>query len=246
MGIAYRQNPAALKGRRAMFEKFVEKYKEYQNGQASSPDPFEYLSWIEADQNPFKVRILDCRSVTQTMVSTAAQLKVVESFSQLRHSTGEQHIGKVPENTLHIPCSLHYPHGESADGPLFVAKEMEDKWYIYLYDNHVYFARSWTGQLIFRAEIGFSADEAVVSEIDADTAMLTTKNMDDIQSLVVRQVDYLILSHLYKVAVPHPIPSDFPNNPREIALYSFGQYGDRALFATYEDFRAPIGAAENL
>jgi hypothetical protein len=226
-----------------MFEKFVEKYEAYQSGQAGSPDPdpFDYLSWIEADQNPFKVRILDCRSVALSMISTAAQFKVVASFSQLRQSTGEQHIGKVPENTLHVPCSLHYPQGASADGPLFVAEKMEDKWDIYLYDNHIYFARSWTGQLIFRAAIEFNADETVITAIDADAAMSNTKDMDNIQSLVARQVDYLVLSHLYKAAVPHPIPLDFPNDPREIALYSFSQYGNHALFATYEDFRATIG-----
>jgi hypothetical protein len=194
-----------------MFEKFVEDYQK----NASKPDPFAYLSWIEADQNPFSVRMLDCRSVTQTMMATTNKQEIAESFGQLRRSTGEQHKGKRLENAIQVRCLLYYPHGESRDGPLFIAESME-----------------------FKAAIGFiSSGGALISAIETNPENLATKEMSDIESFVARQVDYLVWSHLYKTVVPHPIPSDFPNNPKKIALYSFSQYGKHAFFATYEDVR---------
>jgi hypothetical protein len=53
--------------------------------------------------------------------------------------------------------------------------------------------------------------------------------------LAVRQVDYLLKSHLFGRVTPHPLPAGFPVEPRSIALYSFGAYGRRCAFATFAD-----------
>jgi hypothetical protein len=107
---------------------------------------------------------------------------------------------------------------------------MEDKWDIYLYNGYLFFARSWTGDLIFRAKISFTSTQANITSVDAD-AEVASRNPD----YIVQQVDFLVKSHLYKREVPHPLPADLPNEVQPIALYSFGQYGRWASFATYED-----------
>jgi hypothetical protein len=165
------------------------------------------------------------------MVSTTEDPNVATRFVELRKSTGKQYIGKLPPNAVTVQCELAYPHtGQCKDGPLFVAEVMEDKWDIYLYDGYVYFTRSWTGDLVFRAKISFTASQATITSIDANVQVASQS-----PTFIVRQVDFLVKSHLYKRQVPHPLPADLPNEIQSIALYSFSQYGRWASFATYED-----------
>jgi len=195
------------------------------------PSIFDTLTWLEKTNNPFGVRCLDCRLFAQSMRSTVPNLNTVAQFNGLRSSTGEQHTDQLPPNVVTVSCNLTYPYdGQSEEGPLFVAEVMEDKWDSYFYDNSLYFARSWTGSLVFRAKMRLTATEVTITTIDAD-AQISSPDMTHI----VRQVDFLLKSHLYGWDIPHPLPVDLPPEVKPIALYSFGQYGRRALFATYED-----------
>ena len=192
---------------------------------------FEKLTWLDEESNPFGVRCLDCRIFSRSMVATTQDPTVATRFSELRKSMGEQHVGKLPSNPYTVQCRLTYPHnGQSKDGPLFIAENMEDKWDIYLYNGYLYFARSWTGDLVFRAKINFNESQAVITTIDSN-AQVTSQN----PLHIAQQVDFLVKSHLYKQEVPHPLPADLPNEIQAIALYSFSQYGRWASFATYAD-----------
>jgi hypothetical protein len=128
-------------------------------------------------------------------------------------------------------CELSYPfNGESRDGPLSLAQQMEDKWDIYLYDGHLYFARSWTGDLVFPATIDFKEEEAVITDVDASRAQV----MDD-PALAVRTVDFLMKTHLYRQEAPHPFPPGFPEDKKALAVYPFSEYGRWAFYGTFED-----------
>jgi hypothetical protein len=101
---------------------------------------------------------------------------------------------------------LTYPFGgEARDGPLYVAQRMEDKWDIYLYDGYLYFARSWTGELAYRARIEFQERAAVVTGIDVSRTRLMNE-----PPLAIRTVDFLIKTHLHRREAPHPLPEWFP------------------------------------
>ncbi len=203
--------------------------------QGKTPTREEALSqlrWIEADDNSYGLRILDCRPVTQGLMSVTASHEEAERFMKLCRSDGSEYCGSSPANADQIDCRLVYPYGREespADGPVFVAKVMEDKWNVYLFEHHLYFVRSLDGRLVFRAKEEFSKSEVVVSGIEADS-----KDGSE-ADLVVAQVDYLIKSYIYNCGVPHPLPRDLPGDEEGIALYSFQMYGRRAVFATYED-----------
>lgn len=201
------------------------------SSESSSQDSFSRLAWIEEGQSPYGVRILDCRSVSRSLLSMTKDASVAQRFAELRSSQGHSHRGRVPANAVQIGCDLRYPHdGEVKDGPVFIAEVMEDKWDIYLYDGYLYFARSWTGDLFCRAKIDFSGEKAVISSVEANPEMVGGDT-----ALAVGQVDFLVKSHIYQREVPHPIPSDLRDDPKVIALFSFSQYGRWASFATYED-----------
>jgi hypothetical protein len=107
------------------------------------------LKWLERDQNPYTVRCLDVRSFTTTMISTAVDQKQAQKFKELRTSMGKHLGGKLPDDMSHVDCQLVYPHqGATRDGPLFLAKEMEDKWDVFLFDGALFFTRSWSGVLV--------------------------------------------------------------------------------------------------
>lgn len=189
--------------------------------------------WLARDDpaNPFNVEGFDCAVFVNSLMATTFDTKIAESFLSLRHTIGAEHTGKLPEQAVEVPCNLRYEYqGEVADGILFKASEMEEKWDIYLYDNRLYFSRSWTGTLSFVAEMSTTGTEIVINRIWAAGAAEETDN-----PMAVQQVDFLIKSHLFRRAVPHPLPQNIPGEPEAVGLYSFSQYGRGCCFATYED-----------
>jgi hypothetical protein len=197
-------------------------------------DLFAQLNWLGPDQNPFRLRVLDCRPFSTSMISTTKDPSIAARFNRLRRSTGEEHRGHHPGGPLTAPCALRYPfNGEGKDGPLFVAGQMEDKWDIYLYDGYLYFARSWTGELVFRATVEFRGREAVVTAVEASRA-----KVPDDPALAVRMVDFLVKTHLCRQEAPHPLPRDHSDDKQAIALYSFSEYGRWAFYGSFEDTTA--------
>jgi hypothetical protein len=194
-------------------------------------DAFEKLRWLEPDETPFGVRCLDLRPLSRSYTSMTSDLDIVIRFNELRASAGVEHRGAVPESAILVACDLRYPHVRAFDeGPVFKAMEMEDKWDIYFFQDHLYFARSWTGALIFRASITFTGEEAVVDSIQADDEF----SMDS-EPLTRRMVDFLIKSHILGLEVPLPLPPGFSEDPRKIFAFAFNQYGRRASFAVFDD-----------
>ena len=194
-------------------------------------DTFSKLTWLEPDQNPFGVRVLDCRPIATTFFSASQDPAIATRFGQMRQSTGEEHRGRQPPDPLVVPCNLSYPfNGESRDGPLFKAQQMEDKWDIYLYDGYLSFARSWTGELVFRAKTEFREPNAVITTIEANGTRLMN---DPIHA--VRSVDFLVKTHLYQKEVPHPLPQGIPPTNQFLAVYSFNEFGRWAFYASFED-----------
>jgi hypothetical protein len=189
------------------------------------------LRWAEPQQNEWRLRILDCRPLTLTSTLITNDPRMAERFAYLRESDGRQHKGSSPANASRIECDLRYPfNGESYDGPLFVADVMEDKWDIYRYNGCLYFARSWSGELRFRAKIEFAVQAASIPWIEAELS-------DDFEDpgFVVRTVDFLMKSHLYGMEVPHPISPGFSENPEKVARFSLTMFGRWASFATFAD-----------
>jgi hypothetical protein len=194
-------------------------------------NPFNEVRWLEAADNHFGIRVLDCRPVAMGLTSLSADAAVAAKFLELRSSQGFDYIDKIPADAIFIPCEIRYSitNQEVADGCLFVAAVMEEKWNIYLHRGYLYFARSWTGALIARARMKFDGMQLVIDQIDA--------NQDTASSheFAIQMVDFLIKNHLFQLEAPHPITPGTGPTAREIALDSFSIYGRRGLFASYED-----------
>jgi hypothetical protein len=203
---------------------------------SSSPqgDDASLATWFTKDEpeNPFGVDGFDCYEFVSSMLSTTKDPDIARSFVSLRSTDGQEIRGTLPDDCVEVPCSLSYEYGgETVDGILFKSSVMEEKWDIYLYDNRVYFCRSWTGSLTFVAEITPAEKLLRVSRLWASRSEET--------AFAVQQVDYLIKSHLYKLQVPHPLPQELQNESKAAALYSFSQYGRICCFGTFENTLGP-------
>jgi hypothetical protein len=189
---------------------------------------FEQLPWLEPHETPFGIRVLDCRAVAERFFSAAEQARAVRFFGSSASRSGEQFRGQQPENAIRVPCELTYPLPEALpEGPVFLATIMEEKWNIYHFSGVLYFARSWTGQLHYLARLAAAPSELRVVEVEAWPG-----NILGVDQLAVRQVDYLIKSHVFGQVAPHPVPP--LSSKKGLALWSFSQYGRRGLFAAPE------------
>jgi hypothetical protein len=213
-----------------MFEKFFKAKNEPQ------PPPKEgweqKLVWLSVGhpENPFKQEILDCRSVALTFTSLTSDKSIAENFNRLRKSNGEELRGQLPEKTIVADCQLQFPYnGQHNDGPISLAREMEDKWDFYTFDNRLYIRRSWTGKLIHVAELEYAEGVVIVRRIHADSSSA----FEDAE-FAVAQVYFLIATHLGKALLPFPISRSFPRNDvKNIATAGFSSYGRRAQFGSY-------------
>ncbi len=198
-------------------------------------DKNEYhFIWYEGNdkENIFGMKILDIRSFTQNMVTTTKDSKIAENFAILAKSNGEQYKDKLPENHTTINCNLKYSCRGIDTGSIFIAPEMETKWHIFYHDDFFFFVRSWTGELVHRAHISFESNSLIILSIDSTTNELRFTDSE----LIIREVDFLLKSHLFRILTPHPVSNEMiKEDPLRIAISSFSLYGKKACYASAED-----------
>jgi len=108
---------------------------------------------------------------------------------------------------------------------------MEDKWDMFFFDDFLYFARSWTGILQMRAQVQRSGKYVAITAVEAGPGNRPTPAPPQ----GVRDVDFLVKSHVFGHEVPHALPPGVPDDPQLIAPISMQMFGRWASFATFED-----------
>lgn len=91
-----------------------------------------------------------------------------------------------------------------------IPRDMDDKWFIFLEADHLYFHRSWTGHLIYQIRLNkegekYSVDEALVNREP------TQYNASD-DEYDVALLGFLIDNFLLGKQTPFPVPSNLPDN----------------------------------
>jgi hypothetical protein len=185
------------------------------------------IQWYTLPVDGEEVSYLDCRPFCLTMSSLTGDKETVNTFGRLRSDNGGYFRGKTPANHGQLDCAITIPFtGILKNGPLYKATQMEDKFDIYHYDGMLYFARSWSGLLLIKANVSLEKDGLKISQIDYD------KNYYD-ASYCLAVMAYLLKSHMLDMVVLHPLPSKIGNNIRDILLYSFSEFGRRGWFASH-------------
>jgi len=179
--------------------------------------------------NPFKVDGYDCLSFVRSRVAIA-EPAIAETFATLRKNTGLTYAGELPADPIEIQAALEYPGEQVRDGMLYKAGKLEEKWDIYLYEQHLYFCRSWTGTLVYVASFQLAQGKITIGKI-----WVAREASAEDSVFAIQEVDYLLKSHVMQRRVPHPLPPDLHITEETIGQYSFSQYGHICCFGTYAD-----------
>lgn len=195
--------------------------------------------WLDPGKDsPFNKRVLDIRSFTWGIISTSEDTNIVNKYSDLRYTLGEEYIGKSIEDAEVHETFFEFPHnGSKVEGILYKSESMDVKWDMYSYDKIIYFTRSWTGELIYKAYLDILENNNVgIYQIEYPKSI----GFEIANSAVY----FLLKSHVQEVIHPHRVPSDL-NTEIEIAHYSLEQYGNKACYASYNDITDAIAISND-
>lgn len=218
-------------------------------------------AWLEPLDNPFKMRVLDCKifclQSPMFIIDPGHAQSVIGQLERAKTLTIADFQGQKLSAVQHLHSPLSYPLSTKGivDGPQFLAETMEDLWNIFFFNNYFYFSRSWTGELRYRARASVRENALVISEIEA-----AREAMEADEHLPVRQVDFLVKALLYRVSVPAPLPQalQIPDresqtiqalsdragqheqswerpNPGSLAFWSLTEYGCWGWYPTFDD-----------
>jgi hypothetical protein len=206
------------------------------------PDVSLEPAWIEPVGNPFQMRVLNCEAFCRDspMFALGEGADAINArCRQARDDPGGWRPPAAVPDAVTIPCLLSYPvNGErNPDGAQFLAEGMGDLWDIRQFDDHMYFSRSWTGQLLYRAKLLYRPGALFITEVQASrTRPKDVYRIAQDEELSVRQVDFLIKALLYRMEAPAPLPRGLSEErPGSLALFSLTEYGRWGWFPTFED-----------
>jgi hypothetical protein len=103
---------------------------------------------------------------------------------------------------------------------------MDVKWDIYIYDSVFLFARSWTGELRYRAFATVGSSDIHITEIECPRSET---------EIAACHVYFLIGTHAMGRVLPHRLPKGTPKIPVMMATLSFSLFGNLGCYATFED-----------
>ena len=181
--------------------------------------------------NEFGIEGYCCAAYVRSRLSMTSDPGIAQSFTEGRISTGAEHAGHLPDGAVVLDCAMTYDMVRPLEeGVVFRSTEMEDKWDIFHQKDRLVFCRSWTGKVTFVAEVRQDGSALAVDRVWATSGMA-----DDDITLPVRQVDYLIRSHVLGRTAPHPLPASLPREPQGVGDYSLAVYGRNCSFGSFGD-----------
>lgn len=188
------------------------------------------IYWVEAADNPWGVRLLDVRAVTENMISTSSDPQCAANAISFGGNDGSAFAGAGPLVPRVIKAKLQYRvDGPLADGALFLPWEMEQKWAIFHRQGRILFVRSWTRQV--HAVAVLEAHDGYVAVTEIHGAFVDT---EEEEGFTVRVLDFLLRSHALRFVYPAPLPEGMEESPQKAALWCFHMFGNRARCATNE------------
>ena len=193
----------------------------------------DQLKWSEAGgDNPYNVKILDIRDFTQNAVATQYNQPVVESFNESRSDNGEKYKTALIANAQTYKANIVYQH--KGQGAIYKAESMEVKWDIYAYDNWLYFVKSWTSELVYKAHFIKKNDKLVIDKIITGAVEKMSSTDEEKETYAAQNVYSMIQTHLMDTAWPYKIPEMMRDIPEKlIASHMFALFGSKATVATH-------------
>ena len=188
------------------------------------------LPWIESTQNPWNIRLLDLRPITQVMISSSNDPVFAENALSFAAEDGQVFWGKEPENRNSTLVNLKYCIDRKLEpGVLFSPDCMEHKWAIFYDGLYIIVVRSWLKEVVFRAKTTQESNILTVSKIEGRIGE------GDSEAFTATIFNFLILSHCLDAVVPAPLPSGLEEDTENAAYWAFSLYGKMAYVGTFDE-----------
>jgi hypothetical protein len=210
--------------------------KLFGKGNKQEPETHEEsLPWIEPSENPWNVKLLDLRPISQKMLSTSQNPKMATNAISYGGEDGTSFWKEKPKSSRTIASNLKLPvDGILYPGVLFTPGTMEHKWAIYFDGEYLIFIRSWLREVFVIAKTSQRNDELIIEHIIGE---FTDGQTDAFANSF---LNFLLISHSIGEVVPAPLPKELISNTRTAGLWAFSSYGNMAHIGIFDEtFMAP-------
>lgn len=189
------------------------------------------VGWLEASENPWGIRILDVRPVTQHLISSSSDPQCAANALSYGLDSGAGFICDETPIQRSITTSLPYRHDEDFwGGALFRPSVMEHKWAIFYHFERLFFVRSWQRKVYVIADTKKLGEFLEVRSIQG-----TFVAEQEPPDFTCRVLDFLMRSHVLGLEYPTPLLAGLETDTQQAALWCFSAFGSMARFAALED-----------
>jgi hypothetical protein len=106
-----------------------------------------------------------------------------------------------------------------------IPSTMEDKWFIFLENEIMFFHRSWTGACIYQMHFINSNNQYSVDDVWVNRNSEQYKELDN--DYDIKLLNFLIDNFLLGLNTPFPIPSNIPDLPKSLYQHNVSGTGYR-------------------
>lgn len=188
------------------------------------------LNWVQPNQNPWNIELLDLRPISQTMLSSSKDPKIASNALSYNQEDGLIFLSQNLKSNKSTESNLSFPiDSKLENGVLFIPSTMENKWAIYFHQNKILFIRSWLREVFVIAETTQENNQLIVKKINGEFTGNETKEFTE------SVLKFLIHSHVLQEIVPAPIPIEFKGDTDSAGLWAFSSFGNMAHFGHFQE-----------
>ena len=101
------------------------------------------IAWIPAEDSPFGTRVLDVRPITLGTLSMSRDAQMAQNAVSYGGEDGSSFAAERPASARRVDATLRFRAPERlVDGSLFIPREMEDKWALFVAGGELVCVRS--------------------------------------------------------------------------------------------------------
>jgi hypothetical protein len=198
-------------------------FKKFSGKKAKPEMDTPTLNWIEASENPWGIKLLDLRPITQRMLSTSQHPQMAANAVSYGSEDGTSFINQEPESGNEITAEISLSVDLIlAPGVLFIPDVMERKWAIFFHQNTIIFVRSWLRKVIVTADTSQRNGRLYINKIKGQFSD------DDEPEFTRATVKFLLISHAIGEIFPAPLPDDLSSDLKSAGLWAMSMYGNMA------------------
>jgi hypothetical protein len=205
--------------------KLFNKFRSPKHSQSQGISDYN-LQWVEIEDSPWNIKVLDLRPVSQGLTSFSYNNQGADNSLSYNLEDGRSFMNLPPVTNKFIDVDCSVPIKQPLEeGVLFRPYVMEHKWAIFYRENKIIVVRGWQREVFVVADTHQEENKLVITKIHG-------KFVFDEEPEAFTKTTLLFLLHGYCIGdiVPVPIPEDLLGDTNEAAIWVFKKFGNLAHY----------------